>query len=124
MKRKLEKLDSIVKRILILVISTLVILSIVNVLSLIFEMRPNVVMIYFMFGAIISYVALTYYDKFIQRKEDPLPDYILKEVQVIKNEVDVLQEMLSEEQGTTKEEVKVRAKARRKVNHEKARSKR
>ncbi|AAX92426.1 membrane protein [Staphylococcus phage Twort] len=87
-------------------------------------MRPNVVMIYFMFGAIISYVALTYYDKFIQRKEDPLPDYILKEVQVIKNEVDVLQEMLSEEQGTTKEEVKVRAKARRKVNHEKARSKR
>ncbi len=87
-------------------------------------MRPNVVMIYFMFGAMTSYVVLVYYDKFIQRKDDPLPDYILKEVQVIKNEVDVLQEMLSEEQGTTKEEIKVRAKARRKVDHEKTRSKR
>lgn len=122
MKRKLKKIDSIIKRILILVVSTLVVLSLVNALSLIFEMRPNVVMIYFMFGVAVSYVVLSYYDKFVMKKEEPLPDYILKEVQIVKNEVDILQELLSEEHGTTKEEIRVRAKARR-SNNEKTRGK-
>lgn len=90
-------------------------MSIVNSLALIYALRPSVVLIYVVTGGIISNVALTMVDRFILKKEDPIPEYILKETQINKKEIEILKKIIESSYGITSEEIRVRAKAQRKV---------
>src|SRR5699024_12121809 len=77
---------------LVIIIFLLLILSVINSLSLIYSIRPSVVMTYFIFGGIVSYAALTIIDKFLLKKEDPLPEYVLKKVEINDKEIRIRSE--------------------------------
>ncbi|BCK59746.1 hypothetical protein [Staphylococcus phage vB_SauH_DELF3] len=96
---------------LVIIIFLLLILSVINSLSLIYSIRPSTVMTYFIFGGIVSYVALTMIDKFLLKKEDPLPEYVLKQVEINDKEIQVLKKIVESQTNVSAEEVKVRAKA-------------
>ena len=51
-------------------------------------------MTYFIFGGIVSYVALTIIDKFLLKKEDPLPEYVLKKVEVNDKEIKIIKKII------------------------------
>ncbi|QQO38160.1 hypothetical protein LSA2308_00140 [Staphylococcus phage LSA2308] len=106
---------------LIIIIFILFILSIINSLSLIYSIRPSTVMTYFIFGGIVSNVALTITDKLLLHKEDPLPDYILKEVELNNNELQVLKKIVESQTNVSAEEVRVRAKSQRRILKDKKR---
>ena len=106
-------ITSFVFKTLVIIIVLLLVLSIINFLSLVYSIRPSVVMSFFIFGGIVSNIALTISDKFIFRKEDPLPEYVLKKVDVNEKEIQIIKKVMEEEYGITPEEVKVRAKAQR-----------
>lgn len=97
-------------------------LSLNNAVALIFGIRPQTVIAYALVGTFVSYVALLFYDRAIDKKEDPLPDYVLKETQITKEEVKVLKQILNEKldmADTTEEEIRVRAKVREREKREK-----
>lgn len=100
---------------LVIIIFLLLILSVINSLSLIYSIRPSVVMTYFSFGGIVSYVALTIIDKFLLKKEDPLPEYVLKQVEINDKEIKIIKKIIESNYGITAEEIKVRAKAQRRI---------
>ncbi|WBF81955.1 membrane protein [Staphylococcus virus vB_SurM-PSU6] len=103
---------------LVIIIFLLLILSVINSLSLIYSIRPSVVMTYFTFGGIVSYVALTIIDKFLLKKEDPLPEYVLKQVEINDKEIKIIKKIIESNYGITAEEIKVRAKAQRRVEED------
>lgn len=103
---------------LVIIIFLLLILSVINSLSLIYSIRPSVVMTYFIFGGIVSYVALTIIDKFLLKKEDPLPEYVLKKVEVNDKEIKIIKKIIESSYGITSEEIKVRAKAQRRTDED------
>ena len=103
---------------LVIIIFLLLILSVINSLSLIYSIRPSVVMTYFLFGGIVSYVALTIIDKFLLKKEDPLPEYVLKKVEVNDKEIKIIKKIIESSYGITSEEIKVRAKAQRRTDED------
>lgn len=100
---------------LVIIIFLLLILSVINSLSLIYSIRPSVVMTYFTFGGIVSYVALIIIDKFLLKKEDPLPEYVLKQVEINDKEIRIIKKIIESNYGITAEEIKVRAKAQRRI---------
>ena len=100
---------------LVIIIFLLLVLSVINSLSLIYSIRPSVVMTYFSFGGIVSYVALTIIDKFLLKKEDPLPEYVLKKVEINDKEIRIIKKIIESNYGITAEEIKVRAKAQRRI---------
>ncbi|WRW34349.1 membrane protein [Staphylococcus phage CF7] len=100
---------------LVIIIFLLLILSVINSLSLIYSIRPSVVMIYFLFGGLVSNVALTITDKFLLKKEDPLPEYVLKQVEINDKEIRIIKKIIESNYGITAEEIKVRAKAQRRI---------
>lgn len=111
----------IIKTVMIIIFLILV-LSINNAIALIFEIRPQTVIAYTLVGIGASYVALMFYDRAIEKKEDPLPEYVLKEAQITKEEVEVLKDILDKKldmSDTTEEEVRVRAKVRERDKREK-----
>lgn len=75
-------------------------------------------MTYFIFGGIVSYVALTIIDKFLLKKEDPLPEYVLKKVEVNDKEIKIIKKIIESSYGITSEEIKVRAKAQRRTDED------
>ena len=75
-------------------------------------------MTYFLFGGIVSYVALTIIDKFLLKKEDPLPEYVLKKVEVNDKEIKIIKKIIESSYGITSEEIKVRAKAQRRTEED------
>lgn len=106
----------------IIIIFLLLILSINNAIALIFGIRPQTVIAYTLVGIGASYVALIFYDRAIEKKEDPLPEYVLKEAQITKEEVEVLKDILNKKldmSDTTEEEIRVRAKVRERDKREK-----
>ena len=103
---------------LVIIIFLLLVLSVINSLSLIYSIRPSVVMTYFIFGGIVSYVALTIIDKFLLKKEDPLPEYVLKKVEVNDKEIKIIKKIIESSYGITSEEIKVRAKAQRRTDED------
>ena len=103
---------------LVIIIFLLLILSVINSLSLIYSIRPSVVMTYFTFGGIVSYVALIIIDKFLLKKEDPLPEYVLKQVEINDKEIKIIKKIIESNYGITAEEIKVRAKAQRRVEED------
>lgn len=103
---------------LVIIIFLLLILSVINSLSLIYSIRPSTVMTYFIFGGIVSYVALTIIDKFLLKKEDPLPEYVLKKVEVNDKEIKIIKKIIESSYGITSEEIKVRAKAQRRTDED------
>lgn len=103
---------------LVIIIFLLLILSVINSLSLIYSIRPSVVMTYFLFGGLVSNVALTITDKFLLKKEDPLPEYVLKQVEINDKEIKIIKKIIESNYGITAEEIKVRAKAQRRVGED------
>lgn len=103
---------------LVIIIFLLLILSVINSLSLIYSIRPSVVMTYFLFGGLVSYVALIIIDKFLLKKEDPLPEYVLKQVEINDKEIRIIKKIIESNYGITAEEIKVRAKAQRRVEED------
>lgn len=103
---------------LVIIIFLLLVLSVINSLSLIYSIRPSVVMTYFIFGGIVSYVALTIIDKFLLKKEDPLPEYVLKQVEINDKEIKIIKKIIESSYGITSEEIKVRAKAQRRTDED------
>ncbi|UJQ43365.1 hypothetical protein [Staphylococcus phage vB_Sau_P68] len=103
---------------LVIIIFLLLILSVINSLSLIYSIRPSVVMTYFLFGGLVSNVALTITDKFLLKKEDPLPEYVLKQVEINDKEIKIIKKIIESNYGITAEEIKVRAKAQRRVEED------
>lgn len=99
-------------KIVTIIILLLLFLSLNNAVALYFGIRPQTVISYAMVGTAISYVALKVYDKAIAKKEDPLPDYVLKEVQLIKQENNLMKELIEKEYNTSIDEIRVRAKVR------------
>lgn len=75
-------------------------------------------MTYFTFGGIVSYVALIIIDKFLLKKEDPLPEYVLKKVEVNDKEIKIIKKIIESSYGITSEEIKVRAKAQRRTEED------
>lgn len=75
-------------------------------------------MTYFLFGGIVSYVALIIIDKFLLKKEDPLPEYVLKQVELNDKEIKIIKKIIESNYGIAAEEIKVRAKAQRRVEED------
>lgn len=75
-------------------------------------------MTYFIFGGIVSNVALTAIDKFLLKKEDPLPEYVLKKVEVNDKEIKIIKKIIESSYDITSEEIKVRAKAQRRIDED------
>lgn len=105
----------------IIIIFLLLILSINNAIALIFGIRPQTVISYALVGVGASYISLMFYDRAIEKKEDPLPEYILKEAEITREEVEVLKAIIHEKidmSDTTEEEIRVRAKVREREKRE------
>ena len=105
----------------IIIIFLLLILSINNAIALIFGIRPQTVIAYALVGVGASYISLLFYDRAVEKKEDPLPEYILKEVEITREEVEVLKSIIHEKidmSDTTEEEIRVRAKVREREKRE------
>lgn len=105
----------------IIIIFLLLILSINNAIALIFGIRPQTVIAYALVGVGASYISLMFYDRAIEKKEDPLPEYILKEAEITREEVEVLKAIIHEKidmSDTTEEEIRVRAKVREREKRE------
>lgn len=105
----------------IIIIFLLLILSINNAIALIFGIRPQTVISYALVGVGASYISLMFYDRAVEKKEDPLPEYILKEVEITREEVEVLKAIIHEKidmSDTTEEEIRVRAKVREREKRE------
>ncbi|ANT44741.1 membrane protein [Staphylococcus phage vB_SscM-1] len=105
----------------IIIIFLLLILSINNAIALIFGIRPQTVIAYALVGVGASYISLMFYDRAVEKKEDPLPEYILKEVEITREEVEVLKSIIHEKidmSDTTEEEIRVRAKVREREKRE------
>ncbi|UXR08138.1 hypothetical protein [Staphylococcus phage vB_ScaM-V1SC04] len=75
-------------------------------------------MTYFIFGGIVSNVALTITDKLLLKKEDPLPEYVLKKVELNDKEIRIIKKIIESSYGITSEEIKVRAKAQRRIEED------
>lgn len=117
----------LIMKTVIIIIFLLLILSLNNAIALIFGIRPQTVIAYALVGTAISYVALMFYDRAIEKKEDPLPDYVLKEVKLAKEEVEVLKQIIYDKldmEDTTDEEIRVRAKVREREKRERENEKR
>jgi len=90
----------------------LFILSLHNLLALIMGIRPQTVITYSIIGVFISYASLTFYDRLIAKKEEPLPSYILEHLRLQEKEQEIIKEFLAREYDITYEEIEIRAKAR------------
>lgn len=99
-------------KIIVIIIFMLFILSLHNLLALVLEIRPQTVITYSVIGVFISYSSLAFYDKLIIRKDEPLPQYIIEQLEVQKQEQDIIKEFLAQEYNITYEEIEVRAKVR------------
>ncbi len=75
-------------------------------------------MAYFTFGGIVSDVALTMTDKFLLKKEDPLPEYVLKKVEMNDKEISIIKKIIESNYDITSEEIKVRAKAQQRLEED------
>lgn len=75
-------------------------------------------MAYFTFGGIVSDVALTMIDKFLLKKEDPLPEYVLKKVEINDKEISIIKKIIESNYDITSEEIKVRAKAQQRLEED------
>lgn len=105
----------------IIIVFLLLILSINNAIALIFGIRPQTVISYALVGVGASYISLMFYDRAIEKKEDPLPEYVLKEAEITREEVEVLKAIIHEKidmSDTTEEEIRVRAKVREREKRE------
>lgn len=96
----------------------ILLLSIANLLSILFSLRPQAVLIYAITGIALSYTSSNFIDKIYLKKEDPLPEYILKETNVTREEVEIMKEVIEEQLGVSYEEVKVRAKVKERLKRE------
>lgn len=96
----------------------ILLLSIANVLSILFSLRPQAVLIYAITGIALSYTSSNFIDKIYLKKEDLLPEYILKETNVTREEVEIMKEVIEEQLGVSYEEVKVRAKVKERLKRE------
>ena len=86
-------------------------LSFADIMALTFSIRPLSVLVYVSVGVFAYYTGNKIHEKVIQRREDPLPEYVLKTTRETAEEVEVLKELM-EEHGISKEEVRMRAKVR------------
>lgn len=111
-------------KLLIIIAIMILLLSIANAMSILFGLRPQAVLIYSMTGVGIAYVVSDMLDKLYLKKEDPLPDYVLQETELTKEQVEVMKKVIEEELGISYEEVSVRAKAKDRLNYEEANHKR
>ncbi|MGI4657226.1 hypothetical protein ACR2XU_27850, partial [Klebsiella pneumoniae] len=57
-------------------------------------------------------------DKLLLKKEDPLPEYVLKKVEINDKEIRIIKKIIESNYGITAEEIKVRAKAQRRVEED------
>lgn len=86
-------------------------LSFADIMALTFSIRPLSVLVYVSTGVFAYYTGNKIHEKVIQRREDPLPEYILRKTRETAEEVEVMKELM-EDRGISKEEVQMRAKVR------------
>lgn len=86
-------------------------LSFADIMALTFSIRPLSVLVYVSVGVFAYYTGNKIHEKVIQRREDPLPEYILRKTRETAEEVEVMKELM-EEYNISKEEVRMRAKVR------------
>lgn len=107
-------------KLILMMVALLSMLAFADIIALIFSIRPQSVIVYTAIGIFSSYVGYKVYDKVINKKEDPVPEYILKTTRETYKEVEILKEIM-EEYGISKEEVKMRAKLREENGRERHR---
>ena len=105
------KVNEFFLKIILGMVVLLCFLSFADIMALTFSIRPLSVLVYVSVGAFAYYMGNKVHEKVIQRREDPLPEYVLKTTRETAEEVEVLKELM-EEHGISKEEVKMRAKVR------------
>lgn len=105
------KVNEFFLKIILGMVVLLCFLSFADIMALTFSIRPLSVLVYVSVGAFAYYMGNKIHEKVIQRREDPLPEYVLKTTRETAEEVEVLKELM-EEHGISKEEVKMRAKVR------------
>lgn len=108
-------------KLLIIIAVMILLLATANALSILFSLRPQAVLIYSLSGVGTAYVVSDILDKLYLRKEDPLPDYILKETELTKEQVEIMKEVIEEQLGISYEEVSVRAKVKEGLHNDKKR---
>lgn len=105
------KVNEFFLKIILGMVVLLCFLSFADIVALTFSIRPLSVLVYVSIGAFAYYMGNKIHEKVIQRREDPLPEYVLKTTRETAEEVEVLKELM-EEYGISKEEVRMRAKVR------------
>lgn len=105
------KVNEFFLKIILGMVVLLCFLSFADIVALTFSIRPLSVLVYVSIGAFAYYMGNKIHEKVIQRKEDPLPEYVLRTTRETAEEVEVLKELM-EEYGISKEEVRMRAKVR------------
>lgn len=107
-------------KLILMMVVLLSMLAFADIIALIFSIRPQSVIVYTAIGIFSSYLGDKVYDKVISKKEDPVPEYILKKTRETYKEVEILKEII-EECGISKEEIKMRAKLREENGRERHR---
>lgn len=105
------KVNEFFLKIILGMVVLLCFLSFADIVALTFSIRPLSVLVYVSIGAFAYYMGNKIHEKIIQRREDPLPEYVLKTTRETAEEVEVMKDLM-EEYGISKEEVRMRAKVR------------
>lgn len=98
-------------KMILMMVVLLSILSFVDIIALSFSIRPQSVLIYVFTGVFASYIGDKIHERVIHKREDPLPEYILRKTRETNKKVEIMEEII-EEHGISKEEIKMRAKLR------------
>lgn len=107
-------------KIILMMVVLLSMLAFVDIIALLFSIRPQSVIIYLALGVFSSYIGYRIYEKMIERKDDPLPDYVMTQVRESNKKLEIMEEIM-EEYGVSKEELKMRSKLREENGRERHR---
>lgn len=106
--------DFAIKILLIMLILIFILIGI-NYMSYVFEIRPQSVTIFLLLGYIVSKGVSKMYDRIVRNYDDPLPKYVLDELEQNKQEIKVIKDTLGTDSryNVSLDEIEVMAKNRK-----------
>lgn len=102
--------DVILKAFLVVFVSILA-LAVVNHLAFMLGLRPTSIIIYILFGVVLTNTVLNWYDRIANNYEDPLPKYVIDKLERKDKELQIIKEAINNIEGInlTRSEIEVLA---------------
>lgn len=106
--------DFVIKILLSMLVIIFILIGL-NYMAFLFEIRPQSVAIFLILGYIVSRGVSKMYDRVVRNYDDPLPKYVLDELEQSKHEIEIIKNTLSTDSryNVSFDEIEVMAKNRK-----------